>query len=83
MRITIDLPDALRARVMSVSAQRGYRGYGRVIVEAVEHYLDGLESNRETLEKVLKMEGSWSEVEASDTRSGVAEARGNYRKIKP
>jgi predicted transcriptional regulator len=80
MRITIDLPDSLRARVMSLSAQRGSRGYGWIIVEAVEQYLDGLEARQSALDKVLGMAGSWSGGEAEDARAGVAEVRARYRK---
>ncbi len=82
MRVTIELPDNLRARVMALSAQRGYRGYGRVIVEAVECYLDGLESKQDILEKVLGMAGSWTRGETEEARSGVAEVRASYRKMK-
>ena len=80
MRITIELPDSLRARVMALGAHRGYRGYGRIIVEAVEHYLDALDGGEDRLREVLAMSGTWSRADAERTRSGVAEARANYRK---
>jgi metal-responsive CopG/Arc/MetJ family transcriptional regulator len=81
MRITIELPDALRARVMALSATRGQRGYGKVIVEAVEHYLESLEGGEDRLREVLEMAGSWSRAEAERARAGVAEARASYRKL--
>jgi len=81
MRITIELPDGLRARVMALSAQRGSRGYGKIIVEAVEQYLDGLEARRGALEKILEMAGSWTRGEAENARAGVAEARSSYREL--
>ena len=35
-----DIPDDLRARIMSESARRGYRGYGKLVVEALRAHLD-------------------------------------------
>jgi len=83
MRITIELPDDLRAKVMALGARRGYRGYGRVIIEAVEHYLESLEGGEERLREVLAMSGSWSASEAERVRAGVAEARAAYGKLEP
>ena len=80
MRVTIELPDELRAAVMALSARRGYRGYGRLIVEAIEHYLAEVEGRDARLERVLKMRGSWSRSDADKTRTRIAETRANYGK---
>ncbi|MDD5309409.1 MAG: hypothetical protein PHU25_19000 [Deltaproteobacteria bacterium] len=83
MRVTIDIPDNLRAAVVSLSARRGYRGYGRLVIEAIEHYLAELERRDGGIERLMAMQGSWSEAEAGDVRSRVAEVRANYRRMKP
>jgi metal-responsive CopG/Arc/MetJ family transcriptional regulator len=82
MRVTIELPDELRAAVMALSARRGYRGYGRVIVEAIEHYLEAVDARESGLARLLKMRGSWTAAEARGTRSRIAENRANYRRTK-
>lgn len=79
MRVTIELPDELRAAVMALSARRGYRGYGRLIVEAVEHYLAEVERRDAGLDRLQRMRGSWSRADADKARSRIAETRANYR----
>jgi metal-responsive CopG/Arc/MetJ family transcriptional regulator len=80
MRVTIELPDELRAAVMALSARRGYRGYGRLIVEAVEHYLAEVENRETGLARLLEMRGSWSRADADKIRTRIAETRANYGK---
>lgn len=80
MRATIELPDRLRAAVMAVAARKGYRGYSRVIVEALEYYLAEVEARESGLDKVLAMQGTWSDDEARKVRQRIASARKNWRK---
>ncbi len=79
MRATIELPNRLRAAVLAVAARKGYRGYSRVIVEALEFYLAEKEAREGGLSKLLMLRGSWSEDEAKSVREGVKEARSNWR----
>ncbi len=79
MRATIELPNRLRAAVLAVAARKGYRGYSRVIVEALEFYLAEKEARESGLSKLLMLRGSWSEDEAKSVREGVKEARSNWR----
>lgn len=39
MRATIDLPDKLRAALLALAAERGLRGYGSLVREALERYV--------------------------------------------
>ncbi len=79
MRATIELPNRLRAAVLAIAARKGYRGYSRVIIEALEFYLAEKEAKESGLSKLLAMRGAWSEEEAADVRAGVDEARKNWR----
>lgn len=80
MRATIELPDHLRAAVMAVAARKGYRGYSRVIVEALEFYLAEKEAKESGLQDLLDLRGSWSSREAASVRSEISRQRKNWKK---
>ena len=79
MRATIELPNRLRAAVLAIAARKGYRGYSKVIIEALEFYLAEKEAKDSGLSKLLSMRGSWSDDEAKGVRQGIKEARANWR----
>ena len=79
MRATIELPDHLRAAVMAVAAKKGYRGYSRVIVEALEFYLAERDARERGLRELLGLRGSWSAKEADEVRERLGELRANWR----
>ena len=79
MRATVHIPDHLRAAVMAVAARRGYRGYSRVIVEALEFYLAEKVAQEDGLADVLAMKGTWSAEEGEDTRARIADVRSGWR----
>jgi len=79
MRATIELPDHLRAAVLSVAARKGYRGYSRVIIEALEYYLAEVEAKESGLDELLAMKGSWSRREAAEASQRVSNARRNWK----
>jgi len=81
MRVTIDIPDALRAEIMAMSARKGYRGYGRLIVEALEHYVSHVQKQEAGKRALMKMRGSWTGAEATETRLKVAETRANWENV--
>ncbi|MFQ5740972.1 MAG: hypothetical protein ACE5JX_18375 [Acidobacteriota bacterium] len=79
MRATIELPDHLRAAVLAVAARKGYRGYSKVIVEALEFYLAEKEARESGLNELLALRGKWSEGEAGEVRERISQARENWR----
>lgn len=82
MRATVEIPDHLRAAVMAVAARKGYRGYSRVIVEALEFYLEEKEARESGLQDLLEMRGTWSRQEAADTKRRIDKARSNWEPMK-
>jgi hypothetical protein len=42
MRTTIDLSEAHRAALLRLSAQRGHKGFSRIVADAIDAYLGGL-----------------------------------------
>ena len=80
MRATVEIPDHLRAAVLAVAARKGYRGYSKVIVEALEFYLAEKAAQESGLQELLNLRGTWSRQAASKTRNRIAEARANWER---
>ncbi len=78
MRATIEIPDHLRATILALAARKGYRGYSRVIVEALEYYLRNKASEEDGLKEVLALKGAWSQKTAEDVRSRIELVRANW-----
>ena len=78
MRTTIELSDDLIAALHALAVRKGYRGYSRIMEEAVKHYLHNLEKKGGAWSVLMKMRGSWSTEEAEETRKKLEEIRTNW-----
>jgi predicted transcriptional regulator len=79
MRTTIDLSDRHRSALHSLAVERGIRGYSRLIQEAIDLYIDKKAKNREGIQHLLKMKGTWSEEEAKELRKRLGEIRRKWK----
>jgi metal-responsive CopG/Arc/MetJ family transcriptional regulator len=79
MRTTVALSNDLIAALHALAVKKGYRGYSRVMEEAVKHYLRDHEKKHQSLNVLLKMKGSWSAEEAAETKKKLEEIRKNWR----
>jgi metal-responsive CopG/Arc/MetJ family transcriptional regulator len=79
MRTTVELSDDLIAALHALAVRKGYRGYSRVMEEAVKHYLHEHEKKELSLSVLMKMRGSWSAEEAAETKKRLEEIRKNWR----
>lgn len=75
MRTTIELKEDHRALLHAIAAHRGWRGYSRVVEEAIEFYLAYHDAAEEARRTLLNRKGAWSEEEAERTRAAIAELR--------
>lgn len=75
MRTTIELKEEHRALLHALAARRGWRGYSRVVEEAIEFYLRHHAEAEEARKALLKRKGAWTEEEAARTRAAIAELR--------
>jgi metal-responsive CopG/Arc/MetJ family transcriptional regulator len=79
MRTTVELSDDLIAALHALSVKKGYRGYSRVIEEAVTHFLKENEKKGQSLSVLMKMRGSWNSQEAAEAKKRLEEIRKNWR----
>lgn len=75
MRTTVDLKEEHRALLHAIAARRGWRGYSRVVEEAVEFYLQHHAEAEEARRTLLKRQSAWAPEEAERTRQAIAELR--------
>ena len=79
MRTTIELRDELRARLLEIAARRGEKGFSGLVSEAVERYLDDLESREERVAAAVKVLGSLSEEQAASLEESARRLRERWR----
>ncbi len=79
MRMTIELPDAQRARVLELAARRGAKGFSRLIQEAVDRLLSEDESRSVRVKAALALEGSMSDETAEELAASVGGIRSTWR----
>jgi metal-responsive CopG/Arc/MetJ family transcriptional regulator len=78
MRATIEIPDELRAVIMALAAKKGYRGYSRIIQEAIMFYLKEKAPLEDGLSDLIALKGSWNTQDAEDIRSNINQLRKNW-----
>jgi len=79
MRTTIELSDDLRARLLRLAAERGQKGFSRVVQEAVEHYLIWDEARAAARQRALGLRGRLSDKAADAVEREIADLRGRWR----
>lgn len=72
MRTTIELKEEQRAALHAIAARRGWRGYSRLVQEAIDFYVKHHAECEEARLSLLKRKGAWSSEEAERTRAAIA-----------
>ena len=79
MRTTIELSDQHRAKLLELAAERGEKGFSRIVKEAVEQYLLEQGSRRDRVQAALKLRGSLGKGAADALEESVALSRSKWR----
>jgi metal-responsive CopG/Arc/MetJ family transcriptional regulator len=79
MRTTIEIPDRQRARLLELAAQRGEKGFSRLVQEAVERMLAESDSREVRTKAALAIEGSMGATEADELLASVGSIRSTWR----
>ena len=79
MRTTVELSDQHRARLLELAAERGEKGFSRILQEAVERYLLEQRSNRDRVSQALKVRGSLGKAAADALEESVRVSRSHWR----
>ena len=79
MRTTIELTDDRRSPLHSLAAQRGLRGYSKLIEEAVDLYFHEKTTSKSKVEHLLKMRGTWNKEDARNFKKKLREIRRHWK----
>lgn len=79
MRTTVELSDAVRARLLELAARRGERGFSALVEEALERYLEDEERRRRQAEHAKAAIGTLSELEGEELEASVRTLRERWR----
>lgn len=79
MRTTVEIPDEQRARLLELAAQRGEKGFSRLVQEAIARYLDELAEERDRVDEGLAVLGTLDDAEAEALLESTRELRGRWR----
>jgi hypothetical protein len=77
MRTHVELSESKIRALRALAARRGFRGYSRILMEAVDEYLTrhGRSMDEERAAKIARLEGSLSEQDAKAMRRAIREIR--------
>jgi|FaiFalDrversion3_1042247.scaffolds.fasta_scaffold09687_2 metal-responsive CopG/Arc/MetJ family transcriptional regulator len=75
MRTTVEIREEHRALLHAIAATRGWRGFSRVVAEAIEFYLQHHSGAQEARQRLLGRRGAWTPEEAQRVREAIIELR--------
>jgi len=75
VRTTVELSDDHRSVLHFLAAQRGLRGYSKLIQEAIDFYIKEKTGKKSDIKRLLKMRGTWGKEETKKFRKRVGEIR--------
>jgi len=81
MRTTIEISDEHRGILLSLAAQKGLRGYSRIIQEAIDYYIEHKTQAMDKKKDILKMKGGWNQEETKKIRSNLESLRKNWTQL--
>jgi metal-responsive CopG/Arc/MetJ family transcriptional regulator len=79
MRTTVELSDAIRAKLLELAARRGERGFSAVVEEAVARYLEEEGRREERAERARAVIGAMDDEDARALESSVRTLRDRWR----
>lgn len=79
MRTTIEIPDEQRARLLQLAAERGEKGFSKLVQEAPEKYLDELDGREKRIRDALSVLGKLDEASARQMEETVRKLRRSWR----
>ncbi len=81
MRTTIELSNDHRRSLHSLAAQRGLRGYSKLIQEAVDLYIQEKRAKEDNAKTLLQMRGTWNKEEVRRFQRKLREIRRNWKMV--
>jgi hypothetical protein len=75
VRTTVEISDSQRARLLKLAAERGEKGFSRLVGEALERFLAEEGSRKERIQNALALEGTFGKESADAIEASVRRIR--------
>ncbi len=79
MRTTVELTDAQRARLLKLAAERGDKGFSKLVQEAIDEYLEARVARDRRVEAAVAVLGSLDDSAAEALYQTVVDLRARWR----
>lgn len=81
MRTTVEITDEQRSRLLKLAAERGEKGFSRLVREALDKYLEAeaRQQHDRNIRRALSALGSLEEGTAEQMRESVRKIRETWR----
>ncbi|MFC1707216.1 hypothetical protein ACFL59_10460 [Planctomycetota bacterium] len=79
MRTTIEITDEQRARLLALAAERGEKGFSRLVQEAIDLYLKEQIARHDRVKAALSVLASFRKKEADSLEASVRDLRRTWR----
>ena len=79
MRTTIEITDEQRAKLLSIAATKGMKGFSSLVREALEEYLSKSEMKEKHIKAALAVMGTLDDDEAQSLKESCAAVRESWR----
>ena len=79
MRTTVEITDAQRAKLLQLAAERGEKGFSRLVREALQQYLDAEADRTAQVNAAVDVIGSLTDTQADRLVDEVARLRATWR----
>jgi len=79
MRTTVEIHDEHRGKLLELAAQRGEKGFSRIVNEALEQFFAAATERRQKLDAAIAALGSFDEEEADALEASVGRLRASWR----
>ena len=79
MRTTVEISDSQRAKLLSLAAERGEKGFSRLVGEALDRFLAEEGTRKDRIQSALALEGTLDAESADEIEASVRRIRSTWR----
>jgi hypothetical protein len=79
VRTTIEITDEQRSKLLELAAERGEKGFSRLVQEAIDRYLEANAARRDRVRAALEVGGSLDDASADALEDSIRRLRGQWR----
>jgi predicted transcriptional regulator len=79
MRTTVELSDPVHKRLKAEAAERGMRGFSRIVEEALSEHFQSALQRRRRVDAIAVARGAWRDMDVVEWERDVAEAWATWK----